>query len=759
MIQTAVVGRADSEQPVMLPLEAIETDAFRRRHEGSTFWCGLLLGGCGKQLSTKLYLDRVCHFAHYPEAGGVGHLCARVATGIASADHLYLKRQLGAWLSELGLPSDGRLVSLRQRTAGEAPNYGVDVAVPAVRASLHVRLGSLSDSERQGLAGTAAGDGAEWLFGEQAVADAERVRSQRGFVHRVRCQTVGTERVVEIGLQAAADRVQWFGLQDCRITNDGLLTPATAAVLQARSRPLASEGDSSVMPPVFPLHSSAVFFRTAPSPVAGIPAQAVRGNRAVVRVVLELDNGTSAAALLSLPCGHVLPADGEQHQLFGRAYLAPLTIEAGGPAWIVTADSFVKAPASHAARGTERFLQRLFRAQADEDLAAVQGLCAEGLKLWKLLTGQERERVRGAVVDARLWIRSRGTVSRPIAKVPGLTKDLPPVAGKVKPKVVAPLQRDSEDLVAPVAEPQAHSSDHEDSAGRRRSHVANAAELPAVRPTPRPAPPALIASLRAAMEARDEEEVERLCGEAEVLVEPSAVKALRVPLASARSWLRQSEARAAVDEVRRQLDLLAADGHRLTAADLDERVTEASGQATAAGGMLSAYQRERLLRWVERTERLKKEASRGAEEQHNETSKAPALDQASPNPQPRAAQGPARLSAAELDRLAVTVRGVLQDTARDQSTTSWTMLRRRVGPALPHLHPDDQGEILVRVDSQTPVDEPLLSTLIAAGEKVMHPLYRHVAFSLGREVPAEERHLRELWPIDVIRLHQLWRYR
>ncbi|MFI1284335.1 hypothetical protein ACH4U5_26915 [Streptomyces sp. NPDC020858] len=52
----------------MLPLEAIELNAFRRRHEGDTFWCGLLLGGRGVQLTTKLYTDRACHFAHHPGA-------------------------------------------------------------------------------------------------------------------------------------------------------------------------------------------------------------------------------------------------------------------------------------------------------------------------------------------------------------------------------------------------------------------------------------------------------------------------------------------------------------------------------------------------------------------------------------------------------------------------------------------------------------------------------------------------------------------
>jgi hypothetical protein len=49
----------------MLPLEAIELDAFRHRHEQDTFWCGLLLGGRGLQLTTKLYTDRGCSLSGY----------------------------------------------------------------------------------------------------------------------------------------------------------------------------------------------------------------------------------------------------------------------------------------------------------------------------------------------------------------------------------------------------------------------------------------------------------------------------------------------------------------------------------------------------------------------------------------------------------------------------------------------------------------------------------------------------------------------
>ncbi|MFD9621489.1 hypothetical protein ACFWB2_30010 [Streptomyces virginiae] len=89
-----------------LPLEAIELDAFRKRHEHDTFWCGLLLGGCGVQLTTNLYTDRVCHFAHHPGADASSHRCGRRAREVASADHLYVKAAAVAWLRAAGHPGD-----------------------------------------------------------------------------------------------------------------------------------------------------------------------------------------------------------------------------------------------------------------------------------------------------------------------------------------------------------------------------------------------------------------------------------------------------------------------------------------------------------------------------------------------------------------------------------------------------------------------------------------------------------------------------
>jgi hypothetical protein len=54
-IQTAVLGHQESDEPLVLPLEAFELDVFRHLYREATFWCGVLLGGCGGRLTTKLY--------------------------------------------------------------------------------------------------------------------------------------------------------------------------------------------------------------------------------------------------------------------------------------------------------------------------------------------------------------------------------------------------------------------------------------------------------------------------------------------------------------------------------------------------------------------------------------------------------------------------------------------------------------------------------------------------------------------------------
>ncbi|MFD9290042.1 competence protein CoiA family protein [Streptomyces sp. NPDC060030] len=117
-----------------------------------------------------------------------------------------------------------------------------------------------------------------------------------------------------------------------------------------------------------------------------------------------------------------------------------------------------------------------------------------------------------------------------------------------------------------------------------------------------------------------------------------------------------------------------------------------------------------------------------------------------------------RLSRERIEGLADLVRVLLHDAARAGTTLTWGDMRRRTEGALPYLHPDDQGEILVAVDLATPADEPLLSALVPGADLSPHGLYRHVRHSLGRERVPDEA-LETHWRMDVLRLYSLWRHR
>ncbi|MFD5512162.1 hypothetical protein ACFWIB_30950 [Streptomyces sp. NPDC127051] len=223
-IQTAVLGGAASEVPLVLPLEAIELDAFRRQHEQDTFWCGLLLGGCGIQLTTKLYVDRVCHFAHHPGPDGMPH-CGRSARGVASADHLYVKSAAAAWLRGCGVQADvdfgrpiGSVLDIRFESRG-------------LRVHLDAAVAPVWDE-----------DGREPVLGVSVPVDQDTLIS-RWYIHRIRLDSEGTSRRVRIGTEAFARDVEWFGLDECEMTERGLSTPAVERIVRSRgTRPSSTWG-------------------------------------------------------------------------------------------------------------------------------------------------------------------------------------------------------------------------------------------------------------------------------------------------------------------------------------------------------------------------------------------------------------------------------------------------------------------------------------------------------------------------------------
>ncbi|MFH9418928.1 MULTISPECIES: hypothetical protein [Streptomyces] len=226
-MQTAVIGNEHSDMPVVLPIEAIALDAFRRRHHGDSFWCGLLLGGCGARLADKLYVDRQCHFQHYP-AGQHGSetVCRRRGVGESSADHLYVKGALAS-----SLAGHGRAA----RFSYPDPIGSVlDVALDSGR-QFRVHLdGKVQPSWEDGI--PILGDG---------VALEPGTLSRCRYVYRVRLQSEGTQRRVWIGTESLARPTQWVPLAECGWTADGLVTEAAQrinnqpdAAAPPRARPL-----------------------------------------------------------------------------------------------------------------------------------------------------------------------------------------------------------------------------------------------------------------------------------------------------------------------------------------------------------------------------------------------------------------------------------------------------------------------------------------------------------------------------------------
>ncbi|MFB7763503.1 hypothetical protein [Streptomyces xiamenensis] len=222
-----MIGHAESEEPIILPMEAIELDAFRRRHVGDTFWCGLLLGGCGARLSSKLYTDRVCHFSHIFDPTGV-HVCDRRSRDIASADHLYVRQAAIPWLK-----ARGQQAEFHYTQPGGAPiGAVVDITWESGEGSLRVHL---DDAVPPAWDDTST----EPVLGMSVPVDDDTL-VRRWYVHRIRFDSVGTARQVQIGTQAFARETTWFGIDECEMTPQGLRTPAVERIIRDRgTRPAA----------------------------------------------------------------------------------------------------------------------------------------------------------------------------------------------------------------------------------------------------------------------------------------------------------------------------------------------------------------------------------------------------------------------------------------------------------------------------------------------------------------------------------------
>ncbi|MGW4809643.1 hypothetical protein [Kitasatospora sp. NPDC004272] len=219
-----MIGDKDSDIAIILPMRAGELAAWRRKHPEYTYWCGTLLGGCGEPLTDRLYLEKVCHFAHHPH-----HTCTRTATGEASADHLFMHRTLRQWL-----PGHGLGGGVRWTGPKPGPASGIDVVLPG-RRGLRFRLGNGSEHLWGPTAETVAPGGDDWVFG-LGMPVPRTFFDEQGYVFRIKFETRGAERCPYLGVQQPVGGIDWAPFTEAVLTEDGLTTPVVREIRATRAR-------------------------------------------------------------------------------------------------------------------------------------------------------------------------------------------------------------------------------------------------------------------------------------------------------------------------------------------------------------------------------------------------------------------------------------------------------------------------------------------------------------------------------------------
>lgn len=292
-VQTAVSGSPGAEHPVYLPMDAAAYDRFIREYPAREFYCGTLLGGCGKKLSARKYRDKKCHFAHV-----VSGRCGRVSTNEASADHLYMGRALAAWMKKQKYKD----VQVRYRQRGQGLREVIDIIYTREgsphRHLMRVQLARRSKAEWEHTGAELHGQwgDVQWLFGPDSMLANWQVDRQ-GHAIRIQCRPSGITRVVEVGVQFPDAPVAWVSLSRCRMTDHGIQAPALeltpAGLAPARGAGPSTPAENDPAP--------------VTAPPAGAPVRQPRTPEAPGRVEPRPGGRETFAGLGPAPEGGSLP--------------------------------------------------------------------------------------------------------------------------------------------------------------------------------------------------------------------------------------------------------------------------------------------------------------------------------------------------------------------------------------------------------------------------------------------------------------------
>ncbi|MFD9122212.1 competence protein CoiA family protein [Streptomyces bottropensis] len=328
-VQTAVIGQAESDWPVFLPYDHDDFDRFMRGRTRDDFYCGVLLGGCGKKLTPKRYTEKKCHFAHRPPVH-----CHRTANGESSADHLYIGQALAQWLAR----QNHRKAKASYRTVGDRPGGTVDFRLSGGRQFVRVQMARLGlrqwQQEAEDLAQGA--DGVEWLFGPDSMLAYDRVETH-GYAIRVECRTVGVTREMRVGTQLPGNTIEWTTLSECSMTRAGIVTPSLAHTPQGIVPRRSTEAAATPAQVSFRLADDTVAFTGA------APRNDVRPPAGTTGRVYDADiqpvGSAALRARIVLPLITPAPNPSRVYVLGNGVTLTPLGAGAPeeAPSWLLSA--------------------------------------------------------------------------------------------------------------------------------------------------------------------------------------------------------------------------------------------------------------------------------------------------------------------------------------------------------------------------------------------------------------------------------------
>ncbi|MFE5375177.1 hypothetical protein [Streptomyces mirabilis] len=232
-------------------------------------------------MTTKLYTDRACHFAHHPDPDGQPHECRRRSRGVASADHLYVKSAAAAWLGGHG--EQARFDFTRPDGAPVGSVVDIQFKDRGLRVHLDGAVAPVWDN------------GSEPVLGVSVPVDRD-ILIDRWYVHRIRLDSEGTARRVKIGTEAFARPTEWFGLDDCTMTERGLSTPAVERIIESRRTPPPS--------------------RWSPGKAKKVPEPDARAQGLLRRLLYA--RRIESVALVAQVCGEIADLAGVSPEILGQ---------------------------------------------------------------------------------------------------------------------------------------------------------------------------------------------------------------------------------------------------------------------------------------------------------------------------------------------------------------------------------------------------------------------------------------------------------